>query len=127
MKNHTLFVCKSCSLTAAHDQPEESLDGEALLTQLMNLYESWPRQSELQIEPVGCLCICDRPCAVAIVSSEKPTFLFVDLPSTEVASSLLQLCELYLDSGDGYVPRFKLPEILQPARLARIPPAPQIG
>lgn len=132
MAKHTLFVCKSCSFTTEHarseeqNKPQESLDGEALLSQLLSLYESWPRQSELQIQPVGCLCICDHPCAVAIVSPAKPTFLFVDLPPLEVAPALLQLCELYLDSEDGYVPRFKLPEIIQPARLARIPPAPQI-
>jgi predicted metal-binding protein len=127
MTKHTLFVCQSCSLTAKQDQPEENLDGNALLNQLLSLYEGWSRQAEIQIQPVGCLCICDRPCAVAIASLEKPTFLFVDLPLTEVAPALLQLCELYLDSEDGYVPRFKLPEILQPTRLARIPPVSQIG
>lgn len=126
MTKHTLFVCQSCSLTTEQDQPEENMDGNALLSQLLSLYEGWLRQAELQIQSVGCLCICDRPCAVAITSQEKPTFLFVDLPPTEVAPALLQLCELYLDSEDGFVPRFKLPEILQPARLARIPPAPKI-
>lgn len=126
MRKHTLFVCQSCSLETGKDQPKENIDGNALLNQLLNLYKNWPRQTEMQIQPVGCLCICDRPCAVAIASLEKPTFLFVDLPPTEVAPALLQLCELYLDSEDGYVPRFKLPEILQPARLARIPPVSQI-
>jgi predicted metal-binding protein len=130
MTKHTLFVCQSCRVTPEHHgtedhhQPEEKLDGELLLSQLLSLWEGWPRQSELQIQSVGCLCICDRPCAIAFVGTHKPTYLFADLDPSTCAADLLTASELYLDSKDGMVSASKLPTDLQPCRIARIPPVP---
>jgi predicted metal-binding protein len=75
----------------------------------------------MRIEPVGCLCICDRPCAVAIAHPDKPTFLFADLPPEDIADDLLKMCELYIDSEDGFVGRYLLSDRLQSSRIARIP------
>lgn len=124
MKKHVLIVCKSCGFSAEEDKREGETGGEHLLKHLQALYEQWPRQTELAIETTGCLCICDRPCAIAYVATGKPTYLFGDLPPADCAADLLTASELYLDSEDGMVPAFKLPEELQPRRVARIPPAP---
>lgn len=123
MLKHVLFVCKSCNSSTQEDK--DPTDGSLLLNQLLDMYQNWSRQSELEIQAVGCLCTCERPCVVALSGANKPTYLFVDLPFQESAAELLQLGELYIDSDDGFVPRYKLPEILQPCRLARIPPLPQ--
>lgn len=124
MPKHVLFVCKSCNFSPTQEQEGQS-DGSNLLNQLLALYQDWSRQSELEIQAVGCLCTCERPCVVALAGANKPTYLFVDLPVLESATALLRLGELYIDSDDGFVPKYKLPEVLQPSRLARIPPLPQ--
>lgn len=121
MAQHVLFVCKSCSFSPEQEKYEGQLGGALLLEQLMKLHQSWPQKAELRIEAVGCLCTCEQPCVVALAGANKPTYLFTDLPPLESAADLLKLGELYLDSEDGYVPNYKLPETLQPKRLTRIP------
>ena len=121
MSQHILFICQSC-ISLESEQLKSQVDGTKLLNLLLELYQNWSRKSELEIQPVGCLCTCDRPCVVALSGTNKPTYLFVDLPTLESAAALLKLGELYIDSNDGYIPRFKLPEVLQPRRLTRIPP-----
>ncbi|MEA5466684.1 DUF1636 domain-containing protein [Leptothoe sp. PORK10 BA2] len=119
-----LIVCKSCGFSASEEKRNGETGGAHLLKLLEALYEQWPRRNELEIATTGCLCICERPCAIAYVGTGKPTYLFADLDPTTCAADLLTAAELYLDSKDGMVPCFKLPDELQSHRTARIPPAP---
>jgi predicted metal-binding protein len=121
MTKHVLFVCKSCSFSQEQEKYEGQLGGTLLLEQLLELHRSWSHKAELRIEAVGCLCTCEQPCVVALAAESKPSYLFADLPPLESAADLLKLGELYLESEDGYVPNYKLPETLQPKRLTRIP------
>lgn len=119
-----IIVCKNCGFSADEEKRDGETGGAHLLKHLQVLYEQWPRRDELAIETTGCLCICEKPCAIAYVGTGKPTYLFADLDPATCAADLLTAAELYLDSEDGMVPCFKLPEELQPRRMARIPPAP---
>jgi predicted metal-binding protein len=123
MMTHVLIVCKSCGFSADEEKRDGETGGAYLLKHLQTLYEQWPRRDELTLETTGCLCICEQPCAIAYVGTGKPTYLFTDLDPTTCAADLLTAAELYLDSKDGMVPRFKLPDDLQSHRTARIPPA----
>jgi predicted metal-binding protein len=87
-----LIVCQSCGFTADEEKRDGETGGAHLLKNLEALYEQWPRKGELAIATTGCLCICDQPCAIAYVGTDKPTYLFADL---------LTATELYLDSKDG--------------------------
>jgi predicted metal-binding protein len=118
-----LIVCKSCGFTATEEKRDGETGGAHLLKHLQVLYEQWPRKAELALETTGCLCICEQPCAIAYVGTGKPTYLFTDLDPATCAADLLTAAELYLDSDDGMVPCFKLPDELQSHRTARIPPA----
>ncbi|MFH7243790.1 MAG: DUF1636 domain-containing protein [Spirulina sp.] len=118
-----LIVCKSCGFSVDEEKRDGETGGGHLLKHLQTLYDQWPRQDDLVIETTGCLCVCDKPCAVAYVGMGKPSFLFADLDPATCAADLLIAAELYLDSQDGMVPAFKLPPDLQPCRIARIPPA----
>ena len=122
-KSHVLIVCEACGLTEGAETEGQTADGVHLLHRLQKLHEQWPRRDELAIETTTCLCICERPCAIAYVGTHKPTYLFGDLP-LECAADLLTAAELYLDSADGMVSASKLPAKLRPRRIARIPPAP---
>jgi predicted metal-binding protein len=119
-----LIVCKSCGFTADEEKRNDETGGAHLLNHLEALYEQWLRKDELAIATTGCLCICGQPCAIAYVGTGKPTYLFTDLDPTTCANDLLTAAELYLDSKDGMVSAYKLPDALQPHRMARIPPAP---
>ncbi|NEO26330.1 MAG: DUF1636 domain-containing protein [Kamptonema sp. SIO4C4] len=125
MTPHIFFICQSCQLDAEkHDEGKPA--GTLLLKQLQVEHQNWYRQDEFEIRGVGCLCTCDRPCVLALAGPNKPTYLFADLPVAGTASALLTLGELYADSDNGLVPNYKLPEVLQVARLARIPPWPYV-
>jgi len=122
MNEHIFFVCESCQL-----EPEESEPaGTTLLKELQEQHQNWSRQDEFEIRGVGCLCACGQPCVFALAGTNKPTYLFADLPPQEMAPAILTLGEFYADSDNGMVPNYKLPEVLQAARVARIPPWPNL-
>ncbi|QHU98690.1 hypothetical protein BWK47_00095 [Synechocystis sp. CACIAM 05] len=124
MAKHILVVCKACGAKAENDHSNSPTDGICLLNKLQELHQRWARKDELKIETTSCLCICDRPCAIAYVGTHKPTYLFGDLDPINSGEDLISAAELYLDSKDGMVPAYKLPEGLRSCRIARIPPAP---
>ncbi|MBD1909256.1 MULTISPECIES: DUF1636 domain-containing protein [unclassified Leptolyngbya] len=119
MTKHTLFVCKSCSATIAHDDVEDDTitEGVLLLRQLQELHSS-----ELDVQSVGCLWTCDRPCSITFVCPGKYTYHFVDLNYSQSVSELQQFSELYINSADGYVKPPKMPGDLRSRLLVRIPP-----
>ncbi|MBD0337430.1 MAG: DUF1636 family protein [Cyanobacteria bacterium Co-bin13] len=124
MVKHLLIVCEACGAPTNPEKPEAQTDGSRLLEQLKQLHQDWPCRDQLDLETTSCLCVCDHPCAVALVGTHKPSYLFGDLSSLESAADLLTASELYLESEDGFVAAFRLPSGLRRCRLARIPPAP---
>jgi predicted metal-binding protein len=122
VSNHVLFVCKSCNSVHFDDVDYEKSDGVSLLNQAKELQQAEFPQSELEIQSVGCLWTCDRPCAVAFSAPSKPTYLFAKVPSS-AANALLQFGELYRSSKNSDIPWKQFPKILQSASVAKIPPA----
>ncbi|MBE9169821.1 DUF1636 domain-containing protein [Pleurocapsales cyanobacterium LEGE 06147] len=120
MSKHILFVCKSCNAKSDQDHTAEPSDGTKLLNQLQTLHQTWSHQADLEIREVGCLWTCSQPCAVAFSAPDKATYLFTQVPATEV-EALLQFGELYLNSKDGTIPWKQFPEKLQSASIAKIP------
>lgn len=119
MPKHILLVCQSCNLS---DEKQDLSDGSRLLNQLQQLHQDCSRQAELEIQAVGCLWVCQHPCAVALSGSHKSTYLFTNLPLLESATALLQFAELYLDSEDGAIPWKQFPNVLKTDLVAQIPP-----
>ena len=124
MTQHIFFICKSCQLTSANNDEESQPAGTILLNELQAQHQNWSLRNEFEIRGVGCLCTCNRPCVLAMAGTNKPTYLFADLPAQGIASGLLTLGEFYADRDNGLVPYNKLPEVLQVTRIARIPPWP---
>ena len=124
MTRHTLFVCKSCSATIAHDDVEDDTitEGVLLLKQLQESNQNRFDHDELDIQAVGCLWTCDRPCSVTFVCPGKYTYHFVDLNHADSISELLQFSELYTNSPDGYVKPPRMPGELRSHLLVRILP-----
>ncbi|HIK14029.1 MAG TPA: DUF1636 domain-containing protein [Leptolyngbyaceae cyanobacterium M33_DOE_097] len=126
MSKTILFVCQSCRAT--HTETSDSpAEGAMLLKQLQELHPEWSGKAELEIQSVGCLWTCDHPCAIALSSPEKSTYMLAKVPVTEgsikdTAEAVLCLSQLYLDSRDGTIPWKHFPEVLQTDIIARIPP-----
>lgn len=127
MTKHTLFVCKTCSASIAHDDVTDDTitEGVLLLKHLQELHQNGSVGNELNVEPVGCLWTCDRPCSVTFACPGKYTYHFVDLHHAECVSELQQFSELYLNSADGYVKPPKMPGELRSRLLVRVPPLPE--
>jgi len=119
MSKHILFVCKSCHRSSEERPNDQPADGTRLLEQLNTLPTD--QSNGFEIQPVGCLWTCDKPCAVAFSAPHKPTYLFTTLPTDATAPALLEFGKRYLDSNTGDIPWKQFPEALQSVSIAKIP------
>jgi predicted metal-binding protein len=119
---HTLFVCKSCHRSSEERPKNKPVDGTILLDKINSLCKEKVPSEQLEIKPVECLWACSQGCVVSVSSQDKPTYLFVNLPSEDSAAALLEFMQLYIKSRKGAVAWKRLPELLQPAVFAQIPP-----
>jgi predicted metal-binding protein len=124
MTNHTLFVCRACSAEFDHEEVTDKTptEGLQLLEQLQNLPQLQIADSKLNIQSVGCLWTCSRPCSVSFTCTGKYTYHFVDLHPVDSVNELQQFSELYIKSSDGYVKPPHMPGELRSRLLVRIPP-----
>ncbi|NDJ19832.1 DUF1636 family protein [Myxacorys almedinensis] len=121
MPKHTLFVCTSCHRSSKERPKDQSTDGTRLLEQLNTASPEQLR--ELEIQFVGCLWACSRPCVACVAAfsaPHKPTYLFTNLPGSESADALLQFGNLYVSSTTGEVPWKQFPKLLK-VSAAKIP------
>ncbi|MGP1388009.1 MAG: DUF1636 domain-containing protein [Thainema sp.] len=94
-------------------------DGARLLEQLNTLTAEQSQSAHFEIQPVGCLWTCERPCAVAFSAPQKPTYLFTTLPTDTTAPALLEFGKLYLDNNTGDIPWKQFPEALQSVSICQ--------
>jgi predicted metal-binding protein len=123
MSKHILFICKSCNSTHSEEVDYEKAEGALLLKEVTTLQQEQAHSNQLEIQSVGCLWMCDYPCAAAFSATDKATYLFTKVPAS-AASALLEFGELYLNSKSGDIPWKQCPETLQSASIAKIPPVP---
>ncbi|MBD2562255.1 MULTISPECIES: DUF1636 family protein [Nostoc] len=122
MPKHTIFICKSCHCSSEKRPSKPPFDGDILLDKLNTLCAEQFPDDEVEIQPVGCLWACSQGCVVAASSPDKPTYLFVNLTPEESPAALLEFMQLYIKSDKGNVVWKQLPELLQSAIFAQIPP-----
>ncbi|MGF1569543.1 MAG: DUF1636 family protein [Nodosilinea sp.] len=121
MSKPILFVCQSCHHSSEKCPEHQPADGTLLLEKLNKLAAEQSQSDKLEIQAVGCLWTCDKPCAVAFSAPTKPTYLFTTLPTDQTAPSLLQFGDLYLTSNTGDIPWKQFSAVLQSASIAKIP------
>lgn len=121
MLKHTLFVCQSCDRSSEERPKEQPAGGTRLLEQLNALGTEHIQFNKFEIQPVGCLWTCDKPCAVAFCAPHKPTYLFTTLPTDQTAPALLEFGKRYLDNNTGDIPWKQFPEALQSVSIAKVP------
>jgi predicted metal-binding protein len=62
MPKHTLFICQTCHHSSKERPEDQPADGARLLKQLNTLGAKHIQSNEFEIQPVGCLWTCDKPC-----------------------------------------------------------------
>jgi predicted metal-binding protein len=118
----TLFVCKSCQSSSEEKPKNQPADGKILLDNIDSLCSVKFTSDDLEIKPVECLWACSQGCVVSISSPEKPTYLFVNLPTEESPEALLEFMQMYIKSRKGNIAWKKFPKLLQSSIFASIPP-----
>jgi predicted metal-binding protein len=122
MPKHILFVCQSCHRSSEELAENQLSDGSILLDKINNLCSEKFLPDQLEIKPVECLWACSQGCVVSVSCSNKPTYLFVNLPPQESPTALLEFLQLYIKSRKGFFAWKKVPKLLQAAIFAQIPP-----
>jgi predicted metal-binding protein len=118
--NHTLFVCTTCAKVSEVDPS----GGQQLLEQLMQLAQTWELEPQFSIQPVKCMFVCEKSCAISLTANGKYTYLFGHLNARDSATAILDCAEHYYRHPDGLLPYSSRPEPLKTTVLARIPPQP---
>jgi len=121
-KQHTLFVCQTCSSIWQDGKRVGESKGKQLLKQLQKLRQDWELGNQFIIQGVECMSACNRACVVAFAAEGKLTYLFGDLPVDSSASAILQCASQYYAKPDGSLSWSERPELLKNGILAKIPP-----
>lgn len=128
---HTLFVCTSCAKPADPEAQGSKRGGEKLLEQFQVFHQDWLLRKEFVVQPVSCMGVCDRDCAIAFVAPGKFTYLFGSLPSDDAtlsttASAVFACASQYYHHAEGTIAYRERPELLRDTIIARIPPPPSL-
>jgi predicted metal-binding protein len=122
---HTVFVCQSCAGTWQDGRQVGSSGGYLLQQELITQAQDWSLAYQFPIQGVKCLGACDRPCAIALAATGKPTYLFGDLnrnaSPAETAQAILACASLYHYKPDGVMAWSERPEQLKKGLIGRIP------
>ena len=95
----TIHVCTACrraraDLPEGYDQPGLAL-AERLAEQLK------AKGSTIPVLPVECLCVCKRPCTIALSADGNWTYLIGDLDTDTHLDEIVGAAEAYAASANG--------------------------
>jgi len=123
----TVFICTRCRLPGS-DRAAEPLDGERLLTALLDAARGAMSPTGPEIRGVACLSNCNRPCTVAFVGPGKLTTVYGELGTDpEDAAAVLAMAGLYAASANGITVWRDRPERLRRGLIACVPPFGFVG
>ena len=117
----------SICLTCRDNRESENNDirgGSRLAQALFDRLESH-EDLPFDLRGVSCMSQCKRPCAAAICSRDRFSYMFGDLDpeKTDNIDALLELPALYIAASEGFLRRRERPLPLQSRIVARIPPS----
>lgn len=118
----TLHVCTSCRPKGMRLEPVENRPGYQLHEALVRAVAVSPMRESVRVQPVQCMSLCPRPCAIAFSAPGRWSYLFGDQFAASAIHDVLTCLRSYLDETDGALARNQRPESLQASILGRIPP-----
>jgi len=117
-----LHVCTSCRPSGHSRDPATQRPGYRLHEKLFASVQHGSLAGRVEVKPTKCLSLCPRPCGIAVSARNSWTYLFGDQDPNVDVTDILNCLQLYLQSGDGMMPRRDRPASLQASVLGRLPP-----
>ena len=117
-----LHVCTSCRPIGQSRHPATERPGYRLYKRLLASVQHGSLAGRVEVKPAQCLSLCPRPCGLAVSARNSWTYLFGDQDPNADVTDILSCLQLYLESGDGMMPRRERPASLQASVLGRLPP-----
>lgn len=117
-----LVVCETCRRP---EDPPEAVRPGAELVALMEraLAEAPDLAAQVRLRPMRCLMICRRPCAVAVRSAARMSYVLGDFaPDEMTVETLTAYLRAYAATEDGIVPFKQWPQGVKGRFVSRLPP-----
>lgn len=121
-RSSVLHVCTSCREPGSLRGPIETRDGFKLYKALHAMFDESASCHQVEVKPAECLSLCPRPCAIALSSAGRWSYLFGDQDLDTSVSDIVECIALYLDIPNGFMPRKTRPKALRASILGRVPP-----
>ncbi|ALG73402.1 hypothetical protein VY88_21245 [Azospirillum thiophilum] len=117
-----LVVCETCR--RPDDPPEAVRPGAELLALMERALAGAPDlAAQVRLRPLRCLMSCRRPCAVAVRSASRMSYVLGDMAADEEAvETLTAYLRAYAATPDGLVPFKQWPQGVKGRFVARLPP-----
>ncbi|KAA0572126.1 DUF1636 domain-containing protein [Azospirillum sp. Sh1] len=117
-----LVVCETCRRP---EDPPEAVRPGAELVALMEraLADSPDLTAQVRLRPMRCLMSCRRPCAVAVRSAARMSYVLGDFaPDEMTVETLTAYLRAYAATDDGIVPFKQWPHGVKGRFVSRLPP-----
>jgi predicted metal-binding protein len=114
----TLFVCVSCRKTFPDSETFE-LPGKKLAEDLSDRLSG---DEAITVTEVQCLAVCNRPSTIALVGSEKWTYIIGNLDRETHLDQIVESTRAFARSRDGIIPWKERPECFRKGVVSRVPP-----
>lgn len=116
---NTVFVCVSCRVPVEGCEGDYNKPGQALADALK---ERLIDASDIEVQPVECLSVCNRPCTVAFAGEGKWSYVVGGVEAETHAAEIVAAAQLYAASSDGIIPWKERPLCFRKGVIARVPP-----
>ncbi|HRN86967.1 DUF1636 domain-containing protein [Hyphomicrobium sp.] len=114
----TVFVCITCRQMLP--------DGNGFLQPGRELAEILSQRlsgdKNVNVTPVQCLSVCNRPSTIALTGRNRWTYLVGNLETAAHLDDIVTFARAYGQSSDGIVPWKERPEPFRKSVIARVPP-----
>jgi predicted metal-binding protein len=114
----TVFVCVSCRVPIEGREGDYDKPGQALADALKDRLQD---AADIDVQPVECLSVCNRPCTVAFAGEGKWSYVVGGI-SAEAAAEIAMAARHYATSSDGIIPWKERPLFFRKGVVARVPP-----
>jgi len=116
----TIFVCTSCGLSEDAEDLNSS-DGMRLHAGLEKLAAL---HSNISIQPVDCLAVCDQSVTIAFSAAQKWTYVIGGVEAIRDQDDILSVAQSIWASESGVPALIDRPPFFRKGVISRLPPVP---
>lgn len=121
-KRAIVFVCTSCRRRTGEDEGDAAViehPGPVLAERVRDLLAD---DSSIDVVPIDCLAVCNRPCTIAVTAANKWTYIVGDLDEQTQDIEVAAVVRAFAETDNGIVPWKERPTSFRKGVIARVPP-----